>query len=394
MLLHFILIIITLMQLKDIIVQQIKDNGSMSFYDFMELALYHPEQGYYTSVNDRIGCNGDFYTSCTVSSLFAQMIGRQLEEMWVLLNKEPFTIIEYGAGMGQLCRDILNYLKNNEELYAHLNYYILEKSAAMREKEKKILNEKVQWIDSLADIAPINGCVLSNELLDNFAVHQVVMNEELMEVFIDYQNGFTEVLQPASDQLQLYFETLGIKLPQNYRTEVNTEATEWIKTITTHLQKGFVLTIDYGYHSEELYKDYRRNGTVVCYNKHTINEYPYQHIGMQDITAHVNFSALYVWGKKNGLDCNGYTDQATFLLSLGFNAAAMELLRKAGTQDITAYKKIQFVINALLVEMGSKMKVLIQQKGLPKCQLSGLHLARPNSEAILVPKTYSTFAMA
>src|SRR4051812_37220260 len=157
----------TRMQLKDIIIQKIKDEGPISFRDFMEMALYYPELGYYTSPTDKIGTNGDFYTSSNLTPLFGMMIGKQIEEMWVSLGKEAFTIVEYGAGTGRLCHDILDYLKGNPFLYAQLQYCIVEKSPSMRAKEQCHLPEKVSWHDSINDIPGVVGCVLSNELLDN-----------------------------------------------------------------------------------------------------------------------------------------------------------------------------------------------------------------------------------
>src|SRR5688572_14846279 len=164
--------------LSEIIIQKIKNEGPVSFHDFMEMALYYPELGYYMSAQNKIGTNGDYYTSSNLTPVFGAMIGRQIEEMWSLLEEKAFTVVEYGAGTGFLCHDILDHLKNNEKSYNQLTYCIIEKSPVMREKEKAHLNEKVIWYNSIRDIPEINGCILSNELLDNFSVHQVVMEDE------------------------------------------------------------------------------------------------------------------------------------------------------------------------------------------------------------------------
>ena len=378
------------MYLSEVIIQRIKNEGPISFHDFMEMALYYPGTGYYTSDKNKIGVNGDYFTSCNLTPLFGAMIGRQIEEMWRLLKEQPFTIVEFGAGTGLLCRDILDYLKNNDELYADLNYYIIEKSPVMREKEMLLLHEKVTWINSINEIHGINGCILSNELLDNFAVHQVVMEDELMEVFVDYKDEFTEVLLPARLALKNYFRELDVCLPRDFRTEVNLEATEWIREIAGALNKGFVMTIDYGYPSFELYKKYRCHGTIVCYNKHKINDDPYKNIGMQDITTHVNFSALYYWGLRSGLDCTGYTNQAHFLLSLGLKEQLIKVLNEDAKDTYMNYKKNAFIVQRLLVDMGNKLKVLIQQKGLPNYQLSGLKLSAPNETATLTKEYRDT----
>jgi len=364
------------MLLSEIIIQKIRDEGPISFHHFMEIALYYPEKGYYTSPKNKIGKSGDFYTSSNLTPAFGAIIARQLEEMWEISGGNDFTIIEYGAGTGVLCHDILDYLKNNRKLYDQLNYCIIEKSPVMREKQKTHLHEKVSWHDTIRDISEITGCILSNELLDNFSVHQVVMEDELMEVFVDYKDGFVELLKPAKKALTDYMAELNVVLPKGFRTEINLEATQWIKEIATSLKKGYVITIDYGYPSNELYSQRRSTGTLLCYNKHTITDDPYLNIGDQDITCHVNFSALCRWGFKNGLICCGLTNQTNFLLALGFKDYLIKTLTLEPGQDmISLAKKEVFLSHTLLVDMGQKFKVLIQSKGIAKQKLSGLKLS-------------------
>jgi len=243
----------------------------------------------------------------------------------------------------------------------------------MREIEKQHLCEKVHWCDNIADLGEITGCILSNELLDNFAVHQVIMKDELKEVFVDYDHGFKELLQPAQDGLKDYLRQLNVCLPEGFRTEINLQAIEWLREVAAALRQGFVLTMDYGYPSDELYRVYRRLGTLVCYYQHQVNDNPYDHIGWQDITAHVNFSALRHWGLKHGLECCGFTEQGHFLRSLGL----MDDLRALEKDSALAEnrQKITALYN-LLSDIGSKLKVFIQRKGLPQKELSGLKLGR------------------
>ena len=361
-------------RLSEIIIQKIKEHGLVSFRDFMEMCLYYPELGYYTSSKEKIGTKGDFYTSSNLTPAFGASIGRQLEEMWTILGENEFTIVEYGAGTGSLCHDILDYCKSNRRFYDQLNYYIIEKSHTMRAKEKQYLHEKVSWYNSMAEIGEITGCVLSNELVDNFAVHQVVMQDELMEVFVDYENNFFEVLKPAGKELKNYLSELNIQLPKDFRTEINLEAIEWIKNIASFLNKGYVITIDYGYQSSELYSKQRSCGTLLCYNKHNINDQVFNNLGEQDITSHVNFSALCHWGAINGLESCGLTSQAQFLLSLGFRE---HLLKTTDvTQNIAqAARKASLHMHTMLIDMGSKYKVLIQRKGISDCDLLGLKLS-------------------
>ena len=365
------------MTLTEIIVQKIKTEGIVSFYDFMEMALYYPNLGYYTSPRDKIGKQGDYYTSPSFTCLYGQLIAKQLEEMWLLLGKKPFTVVEYGAGMGLLSLDILNQLKSNPQLYEQLNYFIIEKSEAMKKKEKTILNEKVTWYNSIQEIPKITGCILSNELLDNFSIHQVVMCDELMEVYVDYQDGFVEVLKPAPDELKDYLTELNVELPKGFRTEINIQLIDWIKDLAASLEQGFVLTIDYGFTSSELYRQHRRLGTLTCYNNHKINDNPYQKVGDQDITAHVNFSALNHWGELNGLKCCGFTEQANFLRSLGLVEHLRKMEGQSNPSDSGTMNNM-VLLHTLLMDMGTKFKVLIQQKGMQESKLSGLQFSQKN----------------
>jgi SAM-dependent MidA family methyltransferase len=145
------------MNLSEIIKERIRREGPISFHDFMEMSLYHPGCGYYTSEGDKIGKEGDFYTSPVLTGLFGEMLANQLEEMWYVLGSRRFTIVECGAGTGLLCRDILHALEGRKDLYRHLDYYIVERSLQMREKEEKILPGKVRWFDSIGDIPAVTG---------------------------------------------------------------------------------------------------------------------------------------------------------------------------------------------------------------------------------------------
>jgi SAM-dependent MidA family methyltransferase len=213
-------------------------------------------------------------------------------------------------------------------------------------------------------------------VLDNFSVHKVVKQEnELMEVFVDHDRDFSEVLKPAGENLKEYFKELHVDLPNDFCAEVNLEAIEWLKNISASLDKGFVLVVDYGFPSSELYQYYRRLGTIVCYHKHSVNDHPYQNIGQQDITAHVNFSALEHWGRRHGLKNCGFTTQARFLAGLGLTEYLRKIETGQKTISDTRHKLMQ--LHTLLISMGKKFKVLIQQKGLQSPMLSGLQFSHP-----------------
>lgn len=363
------------MNLTQIIAGRIKEEGPVSFHDFMEMALYYPGVGYYTSSREKLGAGGDFYTSPYLTSLFGAMVAGQLEEMWQLMGCEPFTIVEYGAGTGLLAADILHRLSGNSRMYDKLQYVIIEKSESMQEKKRMLLPDKVRWVGSIAEIGPVTGCVLSNELVDNFSVHQVVMEGDLMEVFVDYEEGkFRELFRPASDELKDYLIELRVNLAAGTRTEINLEATEWIKEISSALKKGFVLTIDYGGPSGLLYS--KKQGTLVCYHGHHMNHSPYDFIGEQDITSDVNFSALDHYGRASGLECCGYTTQTHFLQGLGLAHYLQQIEAKGGAETDAAKRQQRlWQLRTLLLEMGRKFKVLIQRKGVERMFLSGMQFA-------------------
>jgi len=348
-----------LMSLSDIIIRKIRQDGVISFRDFMDMALYYPGLGYYTSEREKIGKKGDYYTSPNLTPAFGEMMGVQLEEMWRILGEKEFTVVEMGAGTGLMSMDVLGYLKGKPELSRDLDYCILEKSPALRKEQQERLGENARWCSSLDELSGMTGCIFSNELVDAFPVHQVVMEEELMEVFVDHKDGFVEILKPAKDELNDYFTELGVVLPHGFRTEVNLDAVKWVHELGEVLEKGFVITIDYGYPSSELYQEYRNRGTLMCYYRHTANEDPYGHTGEQDITSHVNFSALSHWGEKNGLELCGFTDQAHFMMGMGID----EYLKKLQEKDPVNYWKKMLPIKTLMMEMGETFKVLIQKKG-------------------------------
>ncbi len=360
------------MKLEDIIIEEIHRNGPLSFARFQELALYHPELGYYCSGREKLGFDGDFYTSCTLSPVFGETIAVQLLEMWQTSLPGDLTIVEYGAGTGELCSAILNFFKGQGQLPGKVHYVIIEISPALRSAQQEKLPPEVRWIGNIAEIAGFQGVVLSNELVDNLPVHRVQMRNELKEVRVDYKEGFTEVEIAAPEALRRYFQDLRVELPAGYRTEVCLAAGKWLKEVSAALHKGFVMTIDYGYLSGDLYNASRAEGTLTCYRNHKVNYRPYEFIGQQDISAHVNFSALVLFGMNNGLLLTGFREQGPFLRSLGFEK---RLLERTGNEDIRAATHQQnLVLQTLLVEMGRKFKILLQHRGLEKPLLKGFEV--------------------
>ena len=347
----------------------ITDNNGIPFADFMQHALYHPRYGYYMAKRERIGKQGDFFTSSHVHSCFGRLIARQLEQMWRLLDSGAFTIAEQGAGDGYLARDILDAIADEfPDFYAVLNYRIVEVSTDGQMRQAEVLAQhveagRVEW-NELYQLKGMIGCVLSNELIDAFPVHLVEKHgDKLQEVFVVGDN-FQEELRPLSTELlQDYFTELGIEIHEGNRCEVNLAARKWMTEAAEVLRKGFVLTIDYGYPAEELYAPWRHAGTLLCYQQHQTNETPLQNVGQQDITAHVDFTTLQNVGSRRGLKTLYFGMQYQFLMGLGF----MEMLMAMEQQETDPQKAqaLRMSLKTLIVPdggMGDSFKVLIQGK--------------------------------
>ncbi len=300
----------------------------ITFATYMELVLYAAEVGYYSRTPDRIGSRGDFFTSPHLGVDFGEMVAIQLAEMWDLLGKpQPFTVVEMGAGQGLIAKDILNYWQQHHpELLASLDYVIVETSAAMRLCQQSVLVDRsIRWV-TWADLEPdsITGCFFSNELIDAFPVHQLVVNNGvLQEVYVTIENDqeLIEILgAPSTPRLMDYFEQAEIPIlsySDGYRTEVNLAAIDWLQTVANKLHKGYLLSIDYGYPSQRYYNPQRSQGTLQCYYQHRYHSNPYIHIGQQDLTAHVDFTSLIRQGAKAGLQELGFTKQGMWLMGLG-----------------------------------------------------------------------------
>lgn len=336
----------------------------------MEMSLYYPGLGYYTSAEIKIGQKGDFYTSPHLHPIFGIMIGKQLEEMWEFMNKPcNFYAVEIGAGSGYLCKDMLEYLKSRE-IFNSLNYIIVELNPLIITKQKDLLSdfsEKIKWVSSVTELNNINGCVFSNELLDAFPVHIIEVEDEggvagVKEIYVTFNNNrfIEQKLDVSSHNILEYLKEFNINIPAGYRTEINLRVKDWLKEVSLVLSEGFLLTIDYGYTAEEYYSEEHEKGTLLCFHKHRVNEDPYENIGRQDITAHVNFSSLKVWGEEFGFKTIGYCPQGIFLIALGIDEVITELYSNSPDYESEILK-----IKGLLFPqgMGESHKVMVQYKG-------------------------------
>jgi SAM-dependent MidA family methyltransferase len=365
--------------LRQIIAEEIKTKGPLPFTRFMEHCLYHPEYGYYASGRGRRGREGDYYTSPTVHPIFGALMGRQLAQMWRILGASAFEIVEMGGGEGYLCLDILTYLQHEEpQFYDFLIYRMVEVDPVVIERQRRRLTPheaRVAWYlpEEIAK-QKIRGCFLSNELVDSFPVHRVVIKGgTLQEVYVDLdKGGFKEVHNdPSTPELAEYFRRLGVTLAEGQQAEVNLEAVRWVQRVARELKQGFVITIDYGYPADELYSPLRPDGTLLCYQGHRVFIDPYSNLGLQDMTAHVDFTSLIVAGEGVGLKFTGLVPQYRFLLALGILEQVAHLGRGKGEADALAER---LTIKNLILPggMGETFKVLIQHKGMDRPRLEGL----------------------
>ena len=363
------------------IVGQIKKKGPITFEQFMSMALYDPEFGYYNTESGKIGREGDYYTSSHLHPVFGAVMGRQIVEMWNLMGRpENFRIVEMGGGAGYFCKDMLDSLRATDrstDFFRTLKYTIIERSPAMRNKQQGLLSGfsgKIEWLSELSECGSITGCIFSNELLDAFPVHLVKMEESLKEIYLDFdeEKGFIEIAGDLSnEEILTYFRDFSVELRRGYTTEVNLRIRDWLRDINEVLERGFILTIDYGYPAWDYYSEDRDRGTILCYHLHQINETPYLNIGEQDITAHVNYSAVKKWGEDRGIKTAGFCGQGVFMVSLGIDEDIKKIAEGAGEYvfEIARIKKL-----ILPQGMGESHKVMVQYKGVEPPVLQGFSI--------------------
>lgn len=356
----------------------------ITFAEYMDLVLYHPNCGYYAKQSRQIGDRGDFFTSPHLGSEFGECLAQQFQQMWENLDYlQPFQLVEMGAGQGLIAKDILTYFqKFNPDLFAVLQYVIIEKSGQMRAEQSQNLSDFkdiVKWYswEEIADEG-ICGCFFSNELVDAFPVHQIIVKDGIKEIYLINSDGEIEELidELSTPEIEEYFKRLQIDITSyadGYRTEVNLESDRWLKTVASKLKQGYIITIDYGYPAERYYNPFRNEGTLQCYFKHQYHNNPYINLGEQDLTAHVNFTGLEIQGKACGLETVGLTQQGVFLMALGLGdkIAAISQMEAQNASQMQQVLQRRQALHQLIDPMGlGKFNVLIQSKGLNDKQRS------------------------
>ena len=384
-------------QLLTAIRSEIATRGPMPFTRFMELALYHPQWGYYTAPGtpERIGRHGDFYTNISVGALYGELLAMQFAEMWEVMDKPAtFTLLELGAHRGQLAADVRAWAsRERPDFAAALCYdardYVGElptvaavsdrqnhtKTAAVR--DRRYSSQPCEQADDTTG-PEITGCIFSNELVDALLVHLITRRSgEWLELFVTEKNGYLAFAPGPffSDALREEVSRLPLPDSDGFVTEVHLEAGRWIERVARSLRCGFVMTIDYGYSAGDYYAPHRKAGTLLCYHQHRSNSDPLVRVGEQDITAHVNFTALATHGVASGLPMLGFCDQSRFVAGLMEKAGADFLAQLAPK----AMAQLKTLLHPEL--MGQTFKVLVQHHGMESAQLSGLKFAGKNALA-------------
>ncbi|MBV6272588.1 SAM-dependent methyltransferase [Alcaligenaceae bacterium CGII-47] len=343
--------------------------GWMAFEDWMQAALYTPGLGYYSAGSTKFSHAGDFTTAPEISPLFGQTLARQVAQ--ILRAVDSTNVLEFGAGSGALAAALIPAL---QDMGLFVNYQIIELSADLRTRQATRLahvQPAVQWHDTLPEA--FSGCVLANEVLDAMPATLFRWNEAgaLMQLGVslnkltDAISPFCYAERPAPDVLAGQIAPRMPPLPA-YRSEINLQAEAWVRQMGQWLTRGAALLIDYGFPQHEYYHPQRAQGTLMCHFRHHAHDQALVLAGLQDITTHVDFTAMADAALEGGLDVMGYTSQARFLM----NAGLTDLIRSPG-EDSTARARQLTAFNTLVseAEMGELFKVLAVGRGLDEALL-------------------------
>lgn len=342
--------------------------GAIPFSRYMERCLYEPGLGYYSAGLPKFGVEGDFVTAPEISPLFGRCLAGTCAA--VLQEIHGGDVLEFGAGSGKLAADILQALDSESCLPGH--YYILERSADLRQRQRETIKqqagdlvERVVWLDGLPDPG-FAGVMLANEVLDAMAVERFCYRDGSFELFHVGVEADAFAWQPKSADAQTSARLAALHataaFPEGYISEFNPGLEPWLASVAETLARGLMLLIDYGGPRHEIYHPQRSNGTLMCHYRHRAHEDPFMYPGLQDITAHVDFTAVAEAASNAGLDVCGYTSQAWFLMDCGLD----RFLSETDVEDTAAYLgKVQHAKTLILPdEMGERFKCVGLSRGL------------------------------
>ncbi len=367
-------------ELVELIRSKIQAAGPVSFAWFMEQALYHPEHGYYSSGRAQLGRRGDYFTNVSVGAIFGRLLAFQFAEMWEQLGRPGgFAIVEQGAHGGEFAADVLCAAsKLAPEFFEAIHYIIIEPSPVLRERQLRSFSEfreRVEWVVSLETIEPFTGVHFSNELLDAMPVHVVRRTNEdtrrqWLERLVDWnRDQFTFVEAPITDPRISEHLDQWSDLNGEFELEINLAALDWIKTLSKKLERGFCLTIDYGFVTVDLSASQHRAGTLQYRAQHQRLDSPFDFLGNCDITAHVDWTAVARHASINGLTVSGFTDQHHFLT--GIIAKWPDIIPSG---DAAARRQLQTLLHPEM--MGRSFQALLLSRGTEDHRLGGFQFAR------------------
>lgn len=348
---------------------EIERDGPITFARFMNLALAHPDYGYYVSQGERAGFAGDFLTGPETHRIFGNTLARQVAECWDRLGRPAtFVVREEGAGSGTLARDIIDgLLEERPDVLAALCYELSDVSAArVADGLDRLRGAGHGDLVVPATNEPFTGVLLANELLDAFPVHRLVIRDgEPRELYVTWRDGwFADEEGPVSAET-LSVPLTGLEFIDGQRLEVSLAACEWATGIGDTLQRGYAILIDYGYPAAQLYSATDRpDGTLRTYSRHLVGDDPYRRVGMQDLTAHVDFTAIAHAGETGGCSILGLTSQAYFFAGLGIEELLLRLQTTGA--DLPDYLNARQTIMHLLDPRAlGRFHVLVLGKGVP-----------------------------
>ncbi|MCF6287948.1 MAG: SAM-dependent methyltransferase [Proteobacteria bacterium] len=353
--------------LQNIIRERITKENNISFAQFMHMALYQPGYGYYSSGTQKFGKDGDFVTSPELGDLFAKCVAKQLQQ--VIDKISTPIILELGAGTGQFCCDCLLELDYLTALPD--KYYILEVSADLQQRQKEKIQTLPQHLQSIVVwieqplTKKFNGIIFANEVIDALPVEVFKVGKQHLKQYqqmqVTWDDDFQPIWQPMPANLATQLKDKNLDLADGYVSEFIPNLSAWLHSISANLQQGIMLFVDYGYERDAYYHPQRHQGTLVCFSQHQANFDYFHNVGMQDVTAFVDFTAVATAGDDCGFDIDGYTTQAHFLLSLGIE----QLLGDSDSDNnYTEYYKQATQMKKLVMpnEMGEKFKVIALSK--------------------------------
>jgi SAM-dependent MidA family methyltransferase len=308
--------------LHELIREEITESGgAIPFRRFMELALYHPEHGYYSSGRARVGKEGDFFTSVSVGAIYGRLLASVCREVWVHLDRPAeFTIVEQGANDGRMAADLLGAIdRDDKEFSQACRYVITEPFAVNEQKQRDRLKDfsSISWVGSLEELPKFTGIHLSNELLDAFPVDSLRWNGSTWEeeCVTSEMGNLAWTTRPITDpELAKEAVRLPTDLAEGFRVEVNRGIRPWLTTLHEKLSRGILLTVDYGQAGVDRYEPHRADGTLLAYQNHQRFDDPLPEPGLRDITAQVDFTELANQAREAGFEILGYSDQHHFLV--------------------------------------------------------------------------------